>query len=515
MPAGSDNTERYVRLHWSIAARCVVVGAVAGLLVSLYRLALGWGADTARAMYAYAAAHPLWILAVVAAAVCVGLALSWAVGRVPMAGGTGIPQAKGVLSHSLKMKALPTLAVRFAGGLLGGLFGLSLGRQGPSVQIGTCAGQFVSDISHRGGIEENCLVSAGAAAGIAAAFSAPLSGMVFCLEEVHRSFSPFKLIAVAAGACTGAAIAAVAFGLRPVINYATVAELPLEFYPLMVCVGVLAGLVGVGANRAFLGMQRLCGHIPQRWRIPLAFVVIVPVGLLLPDVLGGGDNLIALAETVREGLGFLVLLVVAKLAVTAVCFGSGAPGGAFIPTLSVGALTGSAAGLLLVQLGMPADYVVNCAICSMAGMLASTMGAPLTGVVLVVEMSGSFSHVLPVALAAFAAYLVHDLLRTPAFYDTLLDRYIAKHGSQSNADDEQRLFEVAVEPGSALDGAEVDTVPWPQSSIVISIQKAERSVIPRGSVHLRDGDRLIAHPLAPHAEAKKDLQVLACRDEDV
>ncbi|MFB0921513.1 MAG: chloride channel protein, partial [Oscillospiraceae bacterium] len=133
--------------------------------------------------------HPVLIIPWVIAAIFVGLIISVIVKWEPMAAGSGIPQVEGQLLFGLKMKWFSIITVRYVAGLLTSFFGVSLGREGPSIQIGASGSQFIAKKISKNKLEENYLITGGAAAGLSAAFNAPLSGIVFALEEVHRSFS--------------------------------------------------------------------------------------------------------------------------------------------------------------------------------------------------------------------------------------------------------------------------------------------------------------------------------------
>ena len=508
----SSYKARFFALHWSIAAKSLLVGLLGGILVSAYRIGVDEGVGAARMLYGFAGTEPLALAGIVCAAVLAGLVIWKLITWEPMASGSGIPQTEGVLSLVLKMRWWSILVVRFLGGLLGALFGLSLGREGPCVQIGACAGQAVKEISKKGGLEESCLTTAGAAAGLSAAFSAPLSGIVFSLEEVHRSFSPFLLISAATGAMVSAAVAGIVFGLHPVLFFSEIAEIDLVSYVWMIPLGLACGLLGALLNRMLLGAQRLYGHLPG-WAGPvIALLLAIPVGMLVPQVMGGGADLIGFAETERAGFATLLVLLVIKLLFTCTSFGSGTPGGIFMPTLAVGALGGAAFCATLSALGLvDSAYMAEFAVCGMAGTFAGCVKTPLTGIMLSVEMTGSLSFMLPVAITAFTALFVADALRTNPVYNSLLDRYIDKHGKQSYDDDPDRLFEVVVEKESFLDGAEVSKVSWPESSVLVSVHKAWRTVVPRSTTRIRYDDYLIASPIGNRERAKNDLLALATR----
>ncbi|MGE4353791.1 MAG: ClC family H(+)/Cl(-) exchange transporter, partial [Oscillospiraceae bacterium] len=327
---------KFNKLKWSLTLKGILVGLAAGLLAVLYRIGIEYGTGVAVKIYAYFRIHPLYILPWLAAIAAVGVLVSWLVKLEPMATGSGIPQVEGVVLFGLKMKWYTILAVRFVAGVLCSFFGLSLGREGPSIQIGAAGGQAVSRRFNKSGLEENYLITGGAAAGLAAAFSAPLSGMVFALEEVHRSFSPLILISATTASLSADFISKVFFGLKPVLNFATIPQLPMSLYFWLIPLGLLSGLAGSIMNKTLLGFQTLYNKLPAFLRPCVALLIALPCGMFLPLTLGSGQDLIEYAETALSGIRMLTAYRVVKLIFTSTCFGSGVPGGLFMPILAGG-----------------------------------------------------------------------------------------------------------------------------------------------------------------------------------
>ncbi len=352
----------FTRLKWRMAGAGVLIGLLSGVLVVIYRQGIELIAP--------------WALA----AILVSLLIAWMVRKEPMASGSGIPQTDGVVLSGLKMKWQTILPVRFLGGLLAALFGLSLGREGPSIQIGASGAQFLSHRmrgERREDVQEHYLVTAGAAAGLSAAFSAPLSGMMFALEGIHRSFSPAILMGATAASLTADFVSKYCFGLTPVLDFGDIQQLPLNEYLWLIVLGIIAGLVGSLMNRSLLGFQTLYGKLPDWLRPMIAIAIALPVGLWLPDVLGGGANLVQTAERGHPGLLMLCILLVAKILFTSTSFGSGVPGGIFMPILATGALAGGVCGTLGHDLwGLPAQSIPVFAVCVMTGTLAASVKTP-------------------------------------------------------------------------------------------------------------------------------------------
>lgn len=501
MSAIQTQAKRYLTqfgaLRWKMAAAGILCGLVSGLLVVAYRLGMEKTTEFARWVMTQLHANYYLIIPWLIAALIVGLATAWMVRKVPMASGSGIPQVSGVVMQGLTMKWQEILPVRFAGGLLAGLFGLSLGREGPSIQIGASGAQFVVHRLRKGkrnDFQEHYVVTAGAAAGLSAAFSAPLSGMMFALEEVHRSFSPMVLISATAASLTADFVSKYCIGLRPVLDFITMPQLPLHDYWWMIPLGIVAGLLGTLTNRMLLTFQTLYKYVPTRWRTTVALLIALPVGFFLPQVLGGGASLIALSEQATTGIGMLLLLLVVKILFTSTSFGSGLPGGIFMPILAIGALGGGVCGTLARDVfALPEQIVPLFAVCVMAGTLSAAVKTPITAILLTVEMTGTLVHMLPVAAAAYIALLVSDMTHTKPIYAALLQRYIAQYGGAHSTFTHvgSGVMEFPIELGCPVDNHRVRDVAWPSGCLLVGLRRGEQEIVPRGDTLIRAGDYII------------------------
>ena len=192
------NNTKNALFHWhnfrlKIIMESVLVGFFAGLVIVLYRYVIEKALDISRAIYLLQHTSlwliPLWVLILIIGGYIVG----WIIEKEPMSSGSGIPQVEGVLLRKLSMRWWSVLLAKFSAGVISIGAGLSLGREGPSIQMGAAIGQGFSRIFKHIKLEEKFLMTSGASAGLAAAFNAPLSGVIFALEEVHKNFSPIVM----------------------------------------------------------------------------------------------------------------------------------------------------------------------------------------------------------------------------------------------------------------------------------------------------------------------------------
>ncbi|OTA25532.1 sodium:proton antiporter [Alloscardovia macacae] len=479
------------RLQWSTAAKGILCGVAAGLLVVAYRAAIAYGNSWAVGLYAFLAAHPLaiagWAVAAILAAAAIAKLVTWE----PMAAGSGIPQVEGVLLWGLKMRWWSILLVRFSAGIVCGFFGMSLGREGPSIQIGAAAAQGVAAKLGRSRVEQENFIAAGAAAGLSAAFSAPLSGMMFALEEVYRSFSPVVLFTATTAALTADFLSKLFLGFMPVLKFTAIAQMDLATYAWLVPLGVVSGLTGAAMNKLLLDMQTALGHLSAFWRILLALALALGVGLAFPLALGGGGSLIRFAEQGGGTMLLLAALLLVKMLFTATSFGSGVPGGIFLPILTVGAVAGSLFARTM-EFSLDQKYVSTFAVLAMAGALASSVKAPITSMLLVIEMSGSLVHMFPVAAVTLISLLVSDALHVKPIYHALLDRYMAKnHPEKRESTVDSGLMALPVELGSSILGKAIRDVAWPADTQVVSVRRAGREFVPNARTIIHPGDGLV------------------------
>jgi len=478
-------------IKWSVASKGILTGLAAGLLVVLYRIIIEFGVETSIKIYGFLHSNPIMIFPWIAIIAAASLLISWLLKTEPMASGSGIPQVEGMLLYGLKMKWHAILLVRFIGGAMAAFFGLSLGREGPSIQIGASGSQALAEKISRNKMEENYLITGGAAAGLSAAFNAPLSGIVFALEEVHRSFSPVILIAATTASLTADVVSKYFFGLKPVLSFAEVPQLPITYIIWLLPLGILSGLVGACANKGLLGFQTLFRKLPEVLRPFVALLAALPFGLFLPQVLGGGQGLIRMSENAQLGFSLLLVLLAAKIFFTWISFGSGVPGGIFMPILALGAMTGSLFGIAVSHFGVPAAYIPDFAVCAMAGALSGSVKAPITSILLMAEMTGSLVHMLPVAVCSFTALLFSDILKVTPIYEALLERVVENNEAMIKDRKAGALLEVPVEFGSAVAGKMIREVEWPQGMLIVGIHRGGKEIMPKGNTRILHGDYLV------------------------
>lgn len=477
------------RVH--LIAQGLAVGTVAGFAAVCYRLLLAGAEDFSLAVLTggLPLSFPVMALLWCGVAVVIGSLMEWE----PMARGSGIPQVEGELLGQVSMSWWKVSAAKFLGGGLAIALGLSLGRGSPSVQIGAAAGKGMAVLQKLGKVEERLFLSSGASAGLSAAFNAPLAGVIFVLEEVHKNLSPLVLLSAMMASLAADFVSKHFFGLGPVFAFGVPSVLPLNLYGHLLLLGLLCGAGGALFCRVILDVQTLYGRLPlpARYRVVIPALAVLCIGPVFPDIIGGGHTLVEHLGMGEKSLSVLLSLFAGKLLFTALCFGSGAAGGIFLPMLAEGASLGTLYGTAAVLFtGMDQALVVNFLIAGMAGFFAAVVRAPITGIILITEMTGSFTHLLSVSVVVILAHVTADLLRARPIYDSLLLRMLRK--SDGAVSPGKILLEGTVCPGSPLDGRTVREASLPEGCLLVSIHRFGEEILPNGDTLLSAGDRVIA-----------------------
>lgn len=472
-----------------IFPRAALVGLGAGLVALAFRAALTEADLFRNSLLTWAHSVPKigWIFPILftlaGAVISVFLVRRFA----PEASGSGIPHLEAVLHRYRQLNWKKVLPVKFFGGIIAIGSGLTLGREGPTVQMGGSIGDAVSRLLKVSEQERLTLISAGAGAGLAAAFNAPLSGLIFVLEEVRRDFQPIMFGAAFIAAVIADIVTRIASGQFPVFSVPSYPTPPLSALPIFALLGIAAGVFGVLFNKGLLTTLNLFNRIPAKFTLSAAALtggVVGLVGWFWPDLLGSGHSL---AESVLQGqvlITIIPLFFVLRFFMIHVSYGSGAPGGIFAPLLVLGALLGSAIGTLghnLFPAAVPIPAVF--AVVGMAAYFTAIVRAPLTGIMLIVEMTGNYSQMLPLLVACFCAYIVAEIFKDLPIYEALLERDLKK-GENYTPLREPVIVEFNVEPGALFVGKTVSNLGLPPGCILVRCSDGKREWVPKANTRI-------------------------------
>ncbi len=422
----------------TILVMAALVGTITGLVGVAFEKAVNGVIHLRLSMLAGVANHwfLVWPLAFVASGLLAMVGYFLVRRFAQEAGGSGIPEIEGALEELRPVCWWRVLPVKFIGGMgtLGA--GMVLGREGPTVQIGGNLGRMVLDIFRMRSAEaRHTLLATGAAAGLSAAFNAPLAGILFILEEMRPQFR-YNLISIKA-VFTGVIMSSVVFrifnGESAVIEVGKLANAPVNTLWLCLILGMVFGIVGPMFNRLIFRtqdmFQRIHGGNTKKWVLigGLLGGMCGLMGLIMQETVGGGFALIPIAAAGNYTFGVLIFIFFARMISTLLCFSSGAPGGIFAPMLALGTVLGTAFGTLCVQwfpqYGLqPGTF----AIAGMGALFAASVRAPLTGIVLVLEMTDNYQLILPMIITCLGATLLAQFVGGKPLYSAILARTLAK-----------------------------------------------------------------------------------------
>lgn len=511
------NIKQKQRFKYKLILEGIAVGSIVGLVIALFRIMIVKADHTRQIAVHMVKVRPVYAFAVLLVLILIAWILDKLIRFEPDISGSGIPQIEGELKGLEDQNWRKVLIAKFAGCVLAIGGGLALGREGPSIQLGGMIGKGFARRKNALLTEERMLMSCGAGAGLAAAFGAPLAGVLFALEELHKNFSAEVLVSTMAASAVADYIAVNIIGLRPVFDFDVEHRIPLRLYWAVVLLGVILGILGVLYNKLLDKMQDFFDRFDSKFiSIGIMLMISFLMMFIYPTVLGSGNNLVKVISDGKFTLIALAILLVAKLFFSTGSFGTGTPGGIFLPLLVIGAITGGLYSTFLsTAFGVEEYYIKAFVIIAMAGFFSAIVRAPITGVILITEMTGNFMTLLSLVAASLVAYVVADLLGGEPVYDQLMHRrQRRKVGSGSGTPDHDYLADVysksdkkyvkkrisirerkvvidsSIHIGSMMDGHKVMELGLPEGSLIVSVMRDGKEIIPHGSTILNGGDDL-------------------------
>ena len=393
-----------------LGAAALAVGVATGMGVWLYKQIILWVTQVAFGGLAGALAplgHWTIMLVPVVGGLIVGLLLHFFIGEERSHGVAGIMEAVALAGGRLRYRRMP-IKVGISGVSIG--FGASVGPEDPSVQLGANLGSMVGQLGRLSDEGIRTLVAAGAAAAIAATFNAPIAGVFFALEIVLGELTgPTFGVVILASVASAVFMQAVA-GSQPAFHVPIYEFRSWVDLPLYAALGAIAGVIAALYIFLIYRAQAVFHDVPlPRWAKPaVAGLLVGAVGIFLPQIFGVGyDTIEKLLNGEQMALLLVLALLAAKIVMTPTSLAGGFIGGVFAPSLFLGATLGSAFGMVVHYL-MPTYAVVPAAfaLVGMAAVLAGTVRAPLTAILLLFEMTGDYRIILPVMFAAGLSLLV-------------------------------------------------------------------------------------------------------------
>ena len=496
---------KYKNYFINLIFPAVIFGSVTGILtavvITLYKLCAKHVIAASEAGYHFLRENLLWVIPVMAVLVGVAFLFTWIYRRAPHLMGGGIPTSIGMLRGILPCRWISNLVGLFFMSLTSFLIGVPLGNEGPSVQMGAAVGQgSVRTMAKKHRAWNRYSMTGGACAGFSIATGAPISGVLFAIEEAHQRISPMILIVAATSVLAGgittdilAPLFSVSTSLFPKLDLITLHAKDI-WIPL--AVGIVMGLFAVLFLRYYTVVSALwkkkLKSVPLAWKIFSVFALTVLFGLVSYSFISTGHELILHLFEARQTLLMLLLILVVRSTLTLFANTNGITGGIFLPLLTLGAVAASVMGQIFSHLfGLGEPYYVLIMVLGITGCIAGMMKMPLTAIVFAVEALSCYDNILYVIIVAVTAFIITEIFGAHSINDTVLE-------DRAHAQNEGKEFRVidtfvTVQPGTFAVGKQIRDIFWPRNLFVLSVQHGKKhgaEVDEHGGKEIREGDIL-------------------------
>ncbi len=428
--------------------------------------------------------------------------IQYTVKKFPMISGSGIPQVMGLIQNKFKFNWLPELILKFLSGLIAIFLGFSMGREGPSIHLGALVGEGINKITKRKEIEKKYLITCGSSAGLAATFNAPLAGAIFAVEELHKFFTPILLVCVLIATLFSNITAKFLLGNKLSFDsFSLIKPIQYNFKSTVFHVILIAILSLIMIFFAYLfnyfivKFKKMYDKIRLSKYIKISSVAILSllIVIFLPEITGGGHELVDHLFNSTLTFKLLLLFFIGKFIFTMICYATGSPGGIFLPLLVIGALIGKLFGMSLSTLfNISSNYENLFVLIAMTSYFTAVVRTPITGIVLILEMSGNFSNLFSLAIAATITYLLSEIFNQKSVYEILYENMLHSNNYKNEIFDEKIVtFKIPVTADSVLSNKKIKDIKWPKNLLIVGIIRNSIEFIPDGNTTLRNSDILI------------------------
>lgn len=490
----------------------MLTGLFAGTVITLYNVCMHFGEEYSRNLYSLIRDNPAFVPLLFAGLAAGAFVIGIFVRLVPMIRGSGIPQIEGAARGVVRFKWYVTMCSMFAASLACAFMGLPAGAEGPSLEIGGCCGSASGTLLKRNFMVKRLQIAAGSSAGLAVAFNAPVTGMVFALEEAFRSFSPQVFISSAVSVVTAlfvrsafARIGALEINAGFAFDgFSFSGGSSFAFCGYALLAAAVAGLCGVGFYYLVFLLKKLFSKITFAYgagKYIAPFFAAGAFGLITVYAMGGGANFISSLATGGTGdirierifgisiVATLAVVTLLRFVSAALSMGCSVPCGVFVPMLATGAGMGALLSVLFVKTGMDPAYTDYLIIITMSAFFTSVVRAPITGIVLIFELTGEFTGFLPALIGVGVGYLVSFLFKLQPIYEKCLDLYVSEEKLYDKV--KKVGFRVSVLKDSRAVGAAIRSIIWPANGLVVGLVRADGStLVPDGETILSEGDEI-------------------------
>lgn len=406
-----------------------VTGIICGFVISMYKLGIHKMSDIMTKILKYCSKSYLGYLIFLILFVLIATLIYFMNNFDSMIKGSGIPSIYGLIDEKIKFNWKKTLPCKFIASVITVGSGLTLGREGPSVQIGGLVGQAVHSLTKGQKEDKKYFIGSSAGAGLAVAFNAPITGMLFAIEEIYKKTNRKVFLSSAITVFSAILCSDLILGNKPTLhNIPKIAPLGLNIYIYLIILGLLSGLSGALFNTMIISSKTLYKKIKVHSYIKFLFPFVITAIILLIDsrLFGAGEHLFYLALNENASIATLAFFYISKFFLLFIVFGADVPGGSLVPLLVLGSLLGNLYASILYHFGIiDVNLIFVFSMIGMCGHFSAIVRSPITAIILVLEMTGgSFDYLLAIAIVSLIAYVLAEGLGIKSFYEDLYDRML-------------------------------------------------------------------------------------------
>ena len=465
-----------------LALSCLT-GALTGAIIFLFKIAIKYVQMFSSFIYTSARENPVFLPLIVGGAAVIGVISFILIKCFPIIRGSGIPNSLAILRGFIHFKWVRSLLGIFTSTVLTFFVGVPLGNEGPSVQMGSSIGKGAVNIFGKSNKAwERYTMTGGACSGFAAATGAPLTGIIFAIEEAHRRFSPIIFMAASIATLAATMVTTGLCNLFPALeispklfNVPEFAMLPLKHFWIAIFIGLTVGALSIIFTKLYKVFNTLMNQtlkkIPLATKLIAIFSLVALIGFFLEEARGSGHELIdAIFYSHAPVWYILIILLIVRALLLLISTNSGITGGTLIPLLTFGAILGSLIATLTVKLNIfPVEYTGAIVLIAMSSFLAASSRTPLTAIILTVEVFSGFNNIIMIAIGVAFAYLTIECSNEISFNDLISEQKIHETHKGKELITVNATFEVKAK--AFVIGKEIRDILWPPYCAVISVKK--------------------------------------------
>ncbi len=467
---------------------CLTFSIITGILSTLLITLFQWSAEQiihiSVKIYHAVQTNPQWLPCVLLGAAVIGFVSSVILSVSESCRGGGIPTSIAAIQGIVSFRWLTSILLLPFSALLSFLCGIPLGTEGPSVQMGTGVGDGVIQLFGRKKYKgwRRYIMTGGASAGFSLVTGAPITSILFSMEELHKRFSPLLFsvasISVISSQIASRILAHFGFASVGLFHIDEIEAIPVSLFFIPLIIGVLCGGCSILFSKIYHKIDKLIrvklAGISVKIKFPIIFVGTVLIGLLISEILGTGHSLIENIFERKIVWYILIIVFLVRLILMMIANTAGVTGGIFLPTLAFGAIIGCLCSEAFVWLGgIDNEYYVLFVILGLTSFLGAVSRIPMTACVFAIEALSGANNILPIIISTTAAFLIVEVSGTKDFTDTVVE--IKEHAIHKGKKPHIIEVPLTVYENSFVVGKELRDILWPASCAVLSIYRTSEN----------------------------------------